>query len=774
MFWLFVFLTLHIFVLSEESTTSSETDTPETSPRIPTEPFSLGDEVNALWPPDKYGETKLKDVQWPGLIENVDEANKLYHVSYEGGDEYEEVPFEWVFPRTDCVDHKPECVALARRGECKTKIKTMYTECRLSCKACTKNEDTKEKPPATEEDWSEFQQTIQDLRFGEKRSLENRDVREAERLLLEELPNYEDGHDATKLAYILNSLGVIYLFGGSEESDLPKDVDKAFSYFEQTAAMGNTDGQFYLGYIYSLRDQDAMALVYYYFAASGGSISASLALGFKHQYGIGVPKSCESALQYHSDVAEQVVKNPDKTSRETARLDDNKNEQDLSRMEKSEMENLLNYQEALADNGDIGAQITLGQIYRRGAPPFIDPQPAQALQRFNQAVNDGRDHPAIGQAHALLAQMYMNGNGVKQNNNTAFEHMKRAADKQSGEGLFGMAQMHHHGIGTKVDMKAAVKYYKQAADKNVADAQFHFGMLYFSGIGVQRDYANALKLFSKAAVQGHINGIYYVGWMHRNGLATAKSCRMALQLMTAVSHRSAVADVTNLARRFHKMELYDEAFGYYALASELGFEVSQYNAAYMASREQILPEDEEARFKLAYRYYSYSADQGNSQAQRILGDFYYYLWHPVANNTEQNETHPEESPHYREAVYYYDLAAKNPTKPNAHAMWNLGYMHHYGLGRPRDFEIAKRYYDQARLLSSKAYVPSILSLALLYFEWGYEIWFIPYYDSLFEASNDLSGPSPWYTSVENIVLALSTILLITLVTIRLYQNNADP
>eukprot|EP00493_Phyllostaurus_siculus_P018340 UN18631 len=48
----------------------------------------------------------------------------------------------------------------------------------------------------------------------------------------------------------------------------------------------------------------------------------------------------------------------------------------------------------------------------------------------------------------------------------------------------------------------------------------------------------------------------------------------------------------------------------------------------------------------------------------------------------------------------------------------------------------------------------------------------PYYDSLFEASNDVSGPSPWYTSVENIILALSTILLITLVTIRLYQNNA--
>lgn len=766
MFWSFVFLTLQIFVLSDEA--------PETVPRSHNGPFSVGDQIDALWPPDKYGETKLKDIRWPGVINSVDLGNELYSISYEGGDEYEEVPFDWVFPRSECVDQKPECLALARKGECKTKIQKMYTECRLSCKACTKL-DTGSKPkdedPSEDKEWKEFQLEIRRLRFGEKKSLENRDPKEAERLLLVNLETHENGDNQERLNWLLNTLGVLYLFGGSEDSELPKDEDKAFDYFAKSAESGNTDGQFYLGYLYSLRDQESMALLYYYFAASGGSISASLALGFKHEYGIGAPKSCESALQYHSDVAEQVVKNPEKTSRETARLDDTESGQDLSRMEKSEVENLINYQEALADNGDIGAQVMLGQIYRHGAPPFIDARPEQAVQRFRQAINDGRDNPVLGQAHAAIASMYIDGNGVEQSNQTAFEHMQKSADANTAEGMFGLAQMHHHGIGTKVDMKAAVKYYKQAADKNVADAQFHLGMLYFSGVGVSRDYASALKLFSKSAVQGHLQGIYYVGWMHRNGLATAKSCRMALQLMTAVSHRSSVAEVSNLARRFHKMELYDEAFGYYALASELGFEVSQYNAAYMASREQILPDDEEARFKLAYRYYGYSADQGNSQAQRILGDFYYYLWHPVANQTAQNETHPEESLHYREAVYYYDLAAKNPTKPNAHAMWNLGYMHHYGLGRPRDFDIAKRYYDQARLLSSNAYLPSLLSLAVLYVECGYDLWMLPTWESILNAGGDSVGPSPWYLSVENIVLLCSAVLLIILVTIRLYQQQ---
>lgn len=38
------------------------------------------------------------------------------------------------------------------------------------------------------------------------------------------------------------------------------------------------------------------ALLHYYFAAAGNSSFAQLALGYRHAHGLGVPKSCQSAV----------------------------------------------------------------------------------------------------------------------------------------------------------------------------------------------------------------------------------------------------------------------------------------------------------------------------------------------------------------------------------------------------------------------------------------------------------------------------------------------
>lgn len=56
------------------------------------------------------------------------------------------------------------------------------------------------------------------------------------------------------------------------------------------------------------------ALTHYFFAASGGDPFARMALGYRHMQGLGVPRSCASAVLYYQPVAEQVVeltRNPD-------------------------------------------------------------------------------------------------------------------------------------------------------------------------------------------------------------------------------------------------------------------------------------------------------------------------------------------------------------------------------------------------------------------------------------------------------------------------------
>lgn len=50
---------------------------------------------------------------------------------------------------------------------------------------------------------------------------------------------------------------------------------------------------------------------------------------------------------------------------------------------------------------------------------------------------------------------------------------------------------------------------------------------------------------------------------------------------------------------------------------------------------------------------------------------------------------------------------------NPQAMFNLGWMHEYGIGLPADLHLAKRYYDSAAETSSDASLPTTLALGVL-------------------------------------------------------------
>jgi SEL1 protein len=52
---------------------------------------------------------------------------------------------------------------------------------------------------------------------------------------------------------------------------------------------------------------EAQAVLHYYYAAAAGDPVARMALGYRHQNGLGVPKSCWTAVSYYQPVAEQVA-----------------------------------------------------------------------------------------------------------------------------------------------------------------------------------------------------------------------------------------------------------------------------------------------------------------------------------------------------------------------------------------------------------------------------------------------------------------------------------
>lgn len=274
----------------------------------------------------------------------------------------------------------------------------------------------------------------------------------------------------------LLGMGEVFMEGYGEV--LP-NFEKAIESFRKAAESGYADAQFNLGFLLSLgfggEKDEAEAITNYYFASTGGSHEASLALGYRHLHGYGVPRSCEAAIRYYTKVAEHVVSdlaNEDVSPVvvEKARL----SKEEKHSQTPEEEADVIDFYQHSAESGDVGAQVAMGQLHYFGARG-VEQNHERAARYFRAAAEQG--DPA---AMTNLANMHVHGLGVKQNNETAFELFSRAAKEGEVAAQNGLGFMYMHGRGVKQSYKEAFKFFKKAADQGSADAQYNIGVLYFS------------------------------------------------------------------------------------------------------------------------------------------------------------------------------------------------------------------------------------------------------------------------------------------------------
>lgn len=76
--------------------------------------------------------------------------------------------------------------------------------------------------------------------------------------------------------------------------------------------------------------------------------------------------------------------------------------------------------------------------------------------------------------------MYLEGNEyVQQDNKTAFEYFKKAADLGNPVGQSGLGLMYLYGRGVTKDYEKALHFFTLAADQGWVDGQLHLGIMYF-------------------------------------------------------------------------------------------------------------------------------------------------------------------------------------------------------------------------------------------------------------------------------------------------------
>jgi TPR repeat protein len=120
-------------------------------------------------------------------------------------------------------------------------------------------------------------------------------------------------------------------------------------------------------------------------------------------------------------------------------------------------------------------------------------------------------------AQYLLGLMYVEGQGVPQDDGEAVKWLRLAADQGHANAQYNLGIMYEKGRGVPQEGGEAVKWLRLAANQGHANAQYNLGFMYERGRGVPQDDGEAVKWLRLAADQGHAKAQYNLGIMYEKG-----------------------------------------------------------------------------------------------------------------------------------------------------------------------------------------------------------------------------------------------------------------
>lgn len=533
-------------------------------------------------------------------------------------------------------------------------------------------------------------------------------------------PFFQELHNQQK-GQLLLQLGQMHLYGSSDSAvGLPlvahPNITKATQFLQPSADhFGTPRAQFLLAALSTLDTSSAtngegdvaQSVLLHHFGARGGSIASSMALGYRHLHGLGVPKSCETALRHYKFAADRVISVHTQTHHpiqlfmipKPFRLSDNERRKPpLEREDAHRMEYLR-------------------QRARRSSDPIVLENAASVV--FFSDFPDEVDSAAQQQQRNLEAKAFL----------------ERAIRLGSFSAKALLGHIYAYGLGgVHQDVPEAIRLYQEAlnesaiANKTSAEAANGLGLIYFNGVGdIDIDYERAMRLFQVSARVGHADGVYNTGVLLSNshpqlsqeyleasahvGHLQAKFKLARLKERAARLHGSSLqnngfaascGEVTKLYKQVaeHSEEgaellasaaaaflagNHDHALVLYQIAAEMGYEVAESNAAWIMERAApswYSQEKGSCAHNLVYKKLVLrGVGQESPDAHVRYGDLLYV------------------DGKYAMAMLHYEQADYLSSGKHGRALFSIGYMHAHGLGvSARSLEKAGLYYELVRII----------------------------------------------------------------------------
>lgn len=473
--------------------------------------------------------------------------------------------------------------------------------------------------------------------------------------------------DEEGLVEVAPLLGKLFFFGRCH-GVLKPDYGKAFQYFSK----GQDPYSMYMvSLCYSMglgtKRSTPHALVHLTVAAKAGSNEAQIALGYRYAAGIGVTTNCPKARDYYYQPAKRVANWYSESKRSLASPPLLLSQDPRA---KSSQSDLVEYYAYSADNDEENTLLVLGQIYYEGYNEArIDFEIARKY--FEKAASLGS-----AMAKGYLGQMYLKGEGVPKDTNKAYHLFREAAKAGSPIANNGLGVMYRDGIEVVKDNEEAMKYFIKAADELLAEAEYNAGVL-LAKMSPHDVEGKALSLLVRAFQQGHVLAQYEIA---KRGLHNEFVCNFSLVLFRGVVEKGPDMVLFNEAYSDYRNGDVEVALAKYLFLADQGFEIAQYNAAYILFKSKQ-PHGYARALPLFHR----AAAQGNIESRVLEGDIFYYgLGIPAPDMIAA-------------FVSYRDAMNRNCPQ----ASFNIGYMYEHGLGVPKDYQMAKRYYEMAATINPK-------------------------------------------------------------------------
>ncbi len=380
----------------------------------------------------------------------------------------------------------------------------------------------------------------------------------------------DDGH-----AYAQTFIGVKQLISG--------DCDAALKWLTEAADREDSQGQFWLGYMFARdycgqKDLD-QALNWLHLSADQNYVPAQNLLGDIYLYNLD-KQNFEEAKKWY----------------------------DLASIQDS-----------------VHAQFGLGELFLTGlgVPPDI----AKAKQHYHTAANQNHTD-----AQVMLCEIYIYGFGVNQDYQESFKWCKLAAENNHPDAQYLMGSMYLYGLGVHEDVGESIKLYQLAAQQGHVDAQHSLGMLFLLMYEFNQNndlIIEYLSWFRQAATNQRNSLVIYdehlptqlESWIDSLGSHPYNQSRRWRRLTD---------NQGQIKSQFRLGEIYYDGIGvarddviaikWYREAASGGLDRAQNSLGDMYRKGQGVRTD----FEKALENYRLAADQDYPPAQTSLGEMYLF------------------------------------------------------------------------------------------------------------------------------------------------------